>query len=94
MAQNILEIDVAARVHALRCLEERHKTNMSIMLPSSSVADLACLCLFDFESAFLSMIHGWIFFVLAAIGAPAGLVSVLRGLYADANAYAQVEGKL
>jgi hypothetical protein len=63
LSQNILEIDTVARVHALRCLDSRHQTTMSMMLPAASVASLASLCLFDFESAFPSVSHGWIFLI-------------------------------
>jgi len=67
---------------------------MSMMLPAASVASLASLCLFDFESAFPSVSHGWIFLILDIIGAPEGFVNVIKGLYVDAKAYSQVEGKL
>ena len=67
---------------------------MSMMLPAESVARLACLCLFDYESAFPSLGHEWIFLVLSVIGAPEGFVNVQKGLYKNAAAYSQVEGRL
>ena len=65
ISQNVLEIDVVARVHAIRCLDSRNQNNLSSMLPAQSVADIASICLFDFESAFPSVIHGWVFWSLS-----------------------------
>ena len=85
--QNILVLDVAARVQSLRCLRRRNQTDLGCLLPDHSVASIACLILFDFAAAFPSVFHDWIFIILEAIKAPIGFVNVVRSMYQNNSAF-------
>ena len=88
IAQNILELDTISRVHALREMHSKNQFNLSCMLPHESVSKIALLAFFDFCAAFPSVCHQWIFSVLSAIGAPCGLVNVVKGMYTNVDAFA------
>ena len=65
---------------------------MSTLLPSHSVAMLACIVLFDFAAAFPSVIHKWIRMVLHAAEAPEGLINVFEAMYSKNVALMLLEG--
>ena len=90
--QNVLEMDSMSRILAMRCMHSRSSTSLSNFLPHDSVAKLACLALFDYQTAFPSVIHKWIFLVLGAIGAPEGFVNLVSSMYREVKAYMDLHG--
>ena len=78
LIKNVVDLDTHARIFSM----------------ASNASLLSALTFWDYAAVFPSVIHDWIFLVVAANGFPEGFCNLIDGIYYINMAYIDISGQI